>query len=140
LRRTFPPVNSIASTNTLRRAAAPVFVRGAVTPKTGVLLDEGTLLVMPTTFPGIAIEEARRVLTAQDRIIMRFREVASVHGKVGRAETAAPTSIQRNAISAAGSRMRRRWSQRSSRLPLAIAFSGPDSTSSWQRWRRGSAT
>jgi Cu(I)/Ag(I) efflux system membrane protein CusA/SilA len=51
-------------------------------------LDEGTLLVMPTTFPGIAIEEARRALTAQDRIIMRFPEVASVHGKVGRAETA----------------------------------------------------
>ena len=43
---------------------------------------------MPTTFPGIAIEEARRALTAQDRIIMRFPEVASVHGKVGRAETA----------------------------------------------------
>ena len=51
-------------------------------------LDEGTLLVMPTTFPGIAIEEARRALTAQDRIIMRFPEVGSVHGKVGRAETA----------------------------------------------------
>jgi Cu(I)/Ag(I) efflux system membrane protein CusA/SilA len=51
-------------------------------------LDEGSLLVMPTTFPGIAIEEARRVLAVQDRIIMRFPEVASVHGKVGRAETA----------------------------------------------------
>jgi len=51
-------------------------------------LDEGSLLVMPTTFPGIAIEEARRALTAQDRIIMRFAEVASVHGKAGRAETA----------------------------------------------------
>src|SRR5688572_30989933 len=51
-------------------------------------LDEGSLLVMPTTFPGIAIEEARRALTAQDRIIMSFPEVASVHGKAGRAETA----------------------------------------------------
>ena len=51
-------------------------------------LDEGSLLVMPTTFPGISIEEARRALTAQDRIIMRFPEVASVHGKAGRAETA----------------------------------------------------
>jgi Cu(I)/Ag(I) efflux system membrane protein CusA/SilA len=51
-------------------------------------LDEGSLLVMPTTFPGIAIEEARRALIAQDRIIMRFPEVASVHGKAGRAETA----------------------------------------------------
>ena len=51
-------------------------------------LDEGSLLVMPTTFPGIAIEEARRALTAQNRIVMRFPEVASVHGKAGRAETA----------------------------------------------------
>ena len=51
-------------------------------------LDEGSLLVMPTTFPGIAIEEARRALVAQDRIIMRFPEVQSVHGKAGRAETA----------------------------------------------------
>jgi Cu(I)/Ag(I) efflux system membrane protein CusA/SilA len=51
-------------------------------------LDEGSLLVMPTTFPGIAIEEARRALVVQDRLIMRFAEVASVHGKVGRAETA----------------------------------------------------
>ena len=44
-------------------------------------LDEGSLLVMPTTFPGIAIEEARRALTAQNRIIMRFPEIASVHGR-----------------------------------------------------------
>jgi Cu(I)/Ag(I) efflux system membrane protein CusA/SilA len=51
-------------------------------------LDEGTLLVMPTTFPGIAIEEARRALVALDRIIMGFPEVQSVHGKAGRAETA----------------------------------------------------
>jgi Cu(I)/Ag(I) efflux system membrane protein CusA/SilA len=51
-------------------------------------LDEGALLVMPTTFPGIAIEEARRALVAQDRIVMGFAEVASVHGKAGRAETA----------------------------------------------------
>jgi Cu(I)/Ag(I) efflux system membrane protein CusA/SilA len=51
-------------------------------------LDEGSLLVMPTTFPGISIEEARQVMTRQNRRIMSFAEVASVHGKVGRAETA----------------------------------------------------
>lgn len=51
-------------------------------------LNEGSLLVMPTTFPGISIEEARRALTAQDRIIRGFTEVRSVHGKAGRAETA----------------------------------------------------
>ena len=51
-------------------------------------LDEGTLLVMPTTFPGISIEEARRALQRQNQIIRGFAEVASVHGKAGRAETA----------------------------------------------------
>jgi Cu(I)/Ag(I) efflux system membrane protein CusA/SilA len=51
-------------------------------------LDEGTLLVMPTTFPGIAIEEARRALQRQNQTVMGFAEVASVHGKAGRAETA----------------------------------------------------
>ena len=51
-------------------------------------LDEGTLLVMPTTFAGISIEEARRVLVLQDRIVKPFPEVESVHGKAGRAETA----------------------------------------------------
>ncbi|HEY0682278.1 MAG TPA: efflux RND transporter permease subunit [Steroidobacter sp.] len=51
-------------------------------------LDEGSLLVMPTTFPGISIEEARRALNAQHRVIVGFEEVATVHGKAGRAETA----------------------------------------------------
>ncbi len=51
-------------------------------------LDEGSLLVMPTTFAGISIEEARLALATQNRTIMSFAEVASVHGKVGRAETA----------------------------------------------------
>ncbi len=51
-------------------------------------LNEGSLLVMPTTFPGIAIEEARRALSYQHRAIMRFAEVKSVYGKAGRAETA----------------------------------------------------
>lgn len=60
-------------------------------------LDEGSLLVMPTTFPGISIEEARQVLTAQHRTIMQYDEVASVHGKVGRAETATdPAQLDMN--------------------------------------------
>jgi len=50
-------------------------------------LDEGTLLVMPTTFAGISIEEARRAMVWQDRQILEFPEVATVFGKVGRAET-----------------------------------------------------
>ena len=60
-------------------------------------LNEGSLLVMPTTFPGIAIEEARRVLTAQHQIIMGFPEVTAVHGKTGRAETATdPAQLDMN--------------------------------------------
>lgn len=60
-------------------------------------LDEGSLLVMPTTFAGISIEEARRALNYQHRIIMQFPEVESVHGKAGRAETATdPAQIEMN--------------------------------------------
>jgi Cu(I)/Ag(I) efflux system membrane protein CusA/SilA len=60
-------------------------------------LDEGSLLVMPTTFPGISIEEARRALNVQHRAIMSFDEVRSVHGKAGRAETATdPAQLDMN--------------------------------------------
>ncbi len=60
-------------------------------------LNEGSLLVMPTTFPGIAIEEARQALTAQHRIIKSFPEVESVHGKAGRAQTATdPAQLDMN--------------------------------------------
>lgn len=51
-------------------------------------LDEGDLLYMPTTFPGISPDKAREVLQQTDRIIRTVPEVASVFGKVGRAETA----------------------------------------------------
>jgi len=76
----------VAATIVLMAATIPAFERlgSEFMPP----LDEGSLLVMPTTFPGISIEEARRALTAQNRIVMRFPEVASVHGKAGRAETA----------------------------------------------------
>lgn len=60
-------------------------------------LDEGSLLLMPTTFPGISIEQARQVLTAQHQVVMGFPEVASVHGKAGRAETATdPAQLDMN--------------------------------------------
>jgi Cu(I)/Ag(I) efflux system membrane protein CusA/SilA len=51
-------------------------------------LNEGDLLYMPTTFPGISIEEAKRQLQIQDRVFRSFPEVDTVFGKVGRAETA----------------------------------------------------
>ncbi|MGU3537582.1 efflux RND transporter permease subunit [Methylobacterium sp. A54F] len=51
-------------------------------------LDEGTLLYMPTTLPGISVTRAGELLATQDRIIRTFPEVASVYGKAGRAGTA----------------------------------------------------
>lgn len=59
-------------------------------------LDEGTLMYMPTTLPGISITKAAELLQMQDRIIKSFPEVASVFGKAGRAQTAtdpAPTEM-----------------------------------------------
>ncbi len=50
-------------------------------------LREGTLLYMPTTAPGISIQEAQRLLTIQDKIIKSFPEVDTVFGKVGRVNT-----------------------------------------------------
>ncbi|NGX99368.1 MAG: efflux RND transporter permease subunit, partial [Candidatus Afipia apatlaquensis] len=51
-------------------------------------LNEGTLLYMPTTLPGISVTKAGELLQTQDRIIRSFPEVASVYGKAGRALTA----------------------------------------------------
>ena len=51
-------------------------------------LNEGMLLFMPTTLPGISVTKAGELLQMQDRIIRSFPEVASVYGKAGRALTA----------------------------------------------------
>ncbi|TIX93105.1 CusA/CzcA family heavy metal efflux RND transporter [Rhizobium sp. P44RR-XXIV] len=59
-------------------------------------LDEGTLMYMPTTLPGISITKAAELMQTQDRIIKSFPEVQSVFGKAGRALTAtdpAPTEM-----------------------------------------------
>ena len=51
-------------------------------------LDEGDLMYMPTTYPGISIGEARRILQHTDKLIATVPEVESVFGKIGRADTA----------------------------------------------------
>lgn len=59
-------------------------------------LNEGTLLYMPTTLPGISVAKAAELMQTQDRIIKSFPEVASVFGKAGRASTStdpAPTEM-----------------------------------------------
>jgi Cu(I)/Ag(I) efflux system membrane protein CusA/SilA len=64
-------------------------------------LDEGSLLYMPSTLPGISVTEAQRLLQMQDRIIKQFPEVDRVFGKAGRAETStdpAPFSMMETVI------------------------------------------
>ncbi|HEY6088621.1 MAG TPA: CusA/CzcA family heavy metal efflux RND transporter, partial [Gemmatimonadaceae bacterium] len=51
-------------------------------------LEEGTILFMPTTLPGISVARAREVVRQQDAILKRFPETEHVWGKAGRAETA----------------------------------------------------
>jgi copper/silver efflux system protein len=51
-------------------------------------LNEGTLLYMPASLPGMSITKAAEVLQTQDKIIKSFPEVSSVFGKAGRANTA----------------------------------------------------
>ncbi|HMN38828.1 MAG TPA: CusA/CzcA family heavy metal efflux RND transporter [Hyphomicrobium sp.] len=59
-------------------------------------LNEGTILYMPTTLPGLSMTKAAELLQIQNRIIKTFPEVESVFGKAGRAATAtdpAPTEM-----------------------------------------------
>jgi Cu(I)/Ag(I) efflux system membrane protein CusA/SilA len=50
-------------------------------------LNEGSMLYMPTAFPGMSVTEAQRVLQLQDKMLKEFPEVERVFGKAGRAET-----------------------------------------------------
>jgi Cu(I)/Ag(I) efflux system membrane protein CusA/SilA len=64
-------------------------------------LDEGSLLYMPSTLPGISVTQAQQLMQVQDRIIKRFPEVSTVLGKAGRAETStdpAPLSMMETVI------------------------------------------
>jgi len=51
-------------------------------------LDEGDLMYMPTTYPGVSIDKAREILQHTDKLISSVPEVKRVFGKIGRAETA----------------------------------------------------
>src|SRR3970040_77154 len=59
-------------------------------------LNEGDLLYMPTTLPGVSIDQAANILQITDRLIAQMPEVERVFGKAGRADTAtdpAPLSM-----------------------------------------------
>jgi Cu(I)/Ag(I) efflux system membrane protein CusA/SilA len=86
-------------------AAALVLVTAPVALRLGSEfmppLDEGTLMYMPSTMPGISITEAQRLLQTTDAIAHRFPEVDRVLGKAGRADTAtdpAPLSMLETVI------------------------------------------
>ena len=64
-------------------------------------LDEGDILYMPTTFPGISITKARELMQQTDKILKTFPEVRQVFGKVGRVESAtdpAPLSMMETTV------------------------------------------
>ncbi|MDJ0759619.1 MAG: efflux RND transporter permease subunit [Woeseiaceae bacterium] len=51
-------------------------------------LDEGDLMYMPTTYPGLSVDKAREILQHTDKMIASIPEVSRVFGKIGRAQTA----------------------------------------------------
>jgi Cu(I)/Ag(I) efflux system membrane protein CusA/SilA len=64
-------------------------------------LNEGTVLYMPTTLPGLSVTEAAKLLQIQDKILMTFPEVERVFGKAGRADTStdpAPLSMMETTV------------------------------------------
>jgi Cu(I)/Ag(I) efflux system membrane protein CusA/SilA len=64
-------------------------------------LNEGTILYMPTTLPGISVQQAKELLETQDRVLKGFPEVERVFGKAGRAETStdpAPFSMMETTV------------------------------------------
>jgi len=64
-------------------------------------LNEGTILYMPTTLPGISVADAQALLETQDRVLRSFPEVERVFGKAGRAETStdpAPLSMMETTV------------------------------------------
>ena len=91
-------------------------------------LEEGDLLYMPTTDPSISVGASRALLQRTDKLIRTFPEVASVHGKIGRAETAtdpAPLSMIETVVRLHADPAR--WRTRG----VAYFFSGwPD----WLKW------
>lgn len=89
----------IAAALAMMLATVPVFLKlgSEFMPP----LEEGSLLYMPSTMPGISIGEAQKLLQATDRIISQFPEVKRVFGKAGRAETStdpAPLSMLETVI------------------------------------------
>jgi Cu(I)/Ag(I) efflux system membrane protein CusA/SilA len=98
-------------------------------------LDEGTMMYMPTTLPGLSVTKAAELMQMQDRIIWSFPEVATVFGKAGRAQTAtdpAPTEMFETIIQL---RPRDEWrpgvTMESLRLEMDAALQFPGVSNAW---------
>jgi Cu(I)/Ag(I) efflux system membrane protein CusA/SilA len=89
-----PLLAAVLARKRLTLAVAAVLLAATVVPalRLGVefmpTLNEGTLLFMPSSLPGMSVTEAARALQVQDRILRSFPEVESVFGKAGRATSA----------------------------------------------------
>ncbi len=93
------PYKTIAAAALLVLSSIPVYMRlgSEFMPP----LNEGTILYMPTTLPGLSVTEAQGLLQTQDQILKTFPEVESVFGKAGRAETStdpAPFSMMETTV------------------------------------------
>ncbi|MGD9564470.1 MAG: efflux RND transporter permease subunit [Pyrinomonadaceae bacterium] len=104
LRRVYKPLLDKALRNRLATVAiAALFFAGSMLVTTQIgsefmpPLNEGDLMYMPVTDPGISLDEATRVMSKQNQIIQSFPEVAWAVGKAGRAETSTdPAPINMN--------------------------------------------
>jgi Cu(I)/Ag(I) efflux system membrane protein CusA/SilA len=104
LRSLYKPLLEKALRNRVATVAlAALFFAGAMLVSTQIgsefmpPLNEGDLMFMPVTDPGIALDEATRLMSKQDEIISGFPEVAWAVGKAGRAETSTdPSPINMN--------------------------------------------
>ncbi len=97
-----PIIRGILKAKLLTIATALLVLAASVWPATRLgsefmpSLNEGTIMYMPTTLPGLSITKSAELLQVQNRIIKTFPEVESVFGKAGRAATAtdpAPTEM-----------------------------------------------
>jgi Cu(I)/Ag(I) efflux system membrane protein CusA/SilA len=97
-----PIIRGVLKTQALTIAIAVLVLAGSIWPAANLgsefmpNINEGTIMYMPTTLPGLSITKAAELLQIQNRIIKTFPEVESVFGKAGRAATAtdpAPTEM-----------------------------------------------
>jgi Cu(I)/Ag(I) efflux system membrane protein CusA/SilA len=108
LRRLYEPALIFALKNRLIAiGVALALFLGAIALATGIgsefmpPLNEGDVMFMPVTDPAISIDEARRIMSIQDEMLMSFPEVKWAVGKAGRAETStdpAPTNMNETII------------------------------------------